>query len=311
MFCIAALLVLSILGIFSATNRALAHEALDCVLRRVTFRPCTTGFDTKMKSKIVGGLITRSAPLAKFINKYFEVLSWIFVVLFIASLFFSIRGGYLFYTTGSCNGLNESGFCVFDPKGEANKTSGISCPTSGKSVADLTLAGVDLSTFAVKNPTSTDKIVFIGCYECDYSRKSYPIMMKLVDRFSPNFVFAHFPVKQSTTRLSEIAYCVYQQDQAKYWQLNDLFFSADISNLEKDSWVQDTLKSIGVDTGAVNACLFDSRTSQIIKNQVTELEKTHLFGTPTIFINGQPMVGPKPFRVYAIALKGFFFWLQK
>jgi hypothetical protein len=36
MFCIASFVVLSILGIFSASNRALAREALDCVLRRVT-----------------------------------------------------------------------------------------------------------------------------------------------------------------------------------------------------------------------------------------------------------------------------------
>jgi hypothetical protein len=58
MFCIVAFAVLSILGIFSATNRALAKEALDCVLRRVTLRPCNTGFDEKIKAKILGSVIT-------------------------------------------------------------------------------------------------------------------------------------------------------------------------------------------------------------------------------------------------------------
>ena len=48
MFCIVAFVVLGIMGIFSATNRGLAKEAFDCVLRRVTLRPCTTGFDQKM-----------------------------------------------------------------------------------------------------------------------------------------------------------------------------------------------------------------------------------------------------------------------
>ena len=33
-------------------------------------------------------------------------------------------------------------------------------------------------------------------------------------------------------------------------------------------------------------------------------------GTPTIFINGQGFVGPKPPRVYAIALEGLFYWLK-
>jgi hypothetical protein len=311
MFCIAAFIILSILGIFSATNRQLAQEALECVFRRVTFRPCTTGFDKKMKAKLVGGLLTRSAPLAKFINKYFEVLSWIFVILFILSIAFGIRGLYLYYTTGSCNGLNQPGFCVFDPKGSNNATSGVNCSSSGKSEKDLTLAGVDLSSFAVKNETSLDKIVFIGCYECEYSRKAYPIMKKLVDQYGPNFIFAHFPVKGDTNHLAEVGYCVYQQDKDKYWQFNDIVFSADIANLETDTFINSTLTQIGADVDAVNACLFDSNTVRVIQNQVTELEKTHLYGTPTVFINGKPMVGPKPYRVYAIALKGLFYWLVK
>ena len=63
MFCIISFVVLSILGIFSATNRALARESLDCVLRRVTLRPCNTGFDEKMKARILGS-VSESAKTA-------------------------------------------------------------------------------------------------------------------------------------------------------------------------------------------------------------------------------------------------------
>jgi hypothetical protein len=35
----------------------------------------------------------------------------------------AIRGVYLFYTTGSYNGLNQTGFCVFDPTGKNNQIS--------------------------------------------------------------------------------------------------------------------------------------------------------------------------------------------
>src|SRR3989344_5162086 len=81
MICIIALVVFSIVGIFSATHRALAKEALDCVLRRVTFRPCNTGFDEKMKGMIVGRLLNRSVFAARFVKKYFEFISWGFIVL--------------------------------------------------------------------------------------------------------------------------------------------------------------------------------------------------------------------------------------
>lgn len=105
MFCIVAFIILSILGIFSATNRRLAKEAFDCVFRRLTFRPCNTGFDEKMKAKILGKVIMRSEKFASFINKRFEILSWLFFVIFLAAGVMGARGLYLFYTTGSCNGL--------------------------------------------------------------------------------------------------------------------------------------------------------------------------------------------------------------
>ena len=107
MFCIIAFVILAILGIFSASNRVLAKEALDCVFRRVTLRPCNTGFDEKMKAKILGSVITRSETAARLINKNFELLSWIFFILMLGSSIWALRGVYLFYVTGSCNGLTR------------------------------------------------------------------------------------------------------------------------------------------------------------------------------------------------------------
>jgi len=31
--------------------------------------------------------------------------------------------------------------------------------------------------------------------------------------------------------------------------------------------------------------------------------KTGVYGTPTVFVNGEPIVGPKPYRVYERLLK--------
>ncbi len=123
MICVISLIVLSILGIFSASNRALAREAADCVLRRFTLRPCNTGFDEKMKARILGSVINRSEKLARFISRYFEILAWSFFVIFLVSLILAIRSFYLFYVTGSCNGLNSTALCVFDPTGKNNETS--------------------------------------------------------------------------------------------------------------------------------------------------------------------------------------------
>jgi protein-disulfide isomerase len=310
MFCIIAFIVLGILGIFSATNRALAREAFDCVLRRVTLRPCTTGFDEKIKSKILGSVITRSETAARVINRNFELLSWTFFILMVASTIWAFRGLYLFYVTGSCNGLNSAAFCVFDPKGNNNQVSTINTTCSAQPLTenDLTLKNVDLSGFPVLNSGAKDKIVFIGCYDCDYTRKVYPMIIDMAKKFNVEFTFLHYPVKESTDYMSKLGYCAYQQDPAKYWKMNDAVFAADKVDIDNQQTLQKMLAGIGLDTARLNACVSDPQTETIVQKQLSEIVKTHFFGTPTVFINGSALVGPKPYRVYAIMLRGLWYW---
>lgn len=310
MICIIALIVFSVLGIFSATHRALAKEALDCVLRRVTFRPCTTGFNEKIKGKIVGKLLNRSVLTARIFNKHFELISWIFVILTIGSTLFVIKGGYNYYFYGSCNGLNKSGFCVFDPAGENNKVSQVStqCSSEKTTEKDLTLSGVNLDTFPTKNKDAKDKVVFIGCYECDYTRKAYPMIQKLVKNNNVSFTFAHFPVKSETNFLSGFGYCAYKQDQDKFWQLNDKIFASDKEKISSVSFVENIASGIGYNLSEIKTCIADPSTQEVVGKQSLELQKTHIYGTPTIFINGEVFVGSKPFRVYERALRGWRFW---
>lgn len=311
MFCIISFVVLSILGIFSASNRVLAREALDCVLRRVTFRPCNTGFDVKMKAKILGLVITRSEKTAKFLNKYFEPISWVFFFLLIASSIMFIRGLFLFYTTGSCNGVNSTAFCVFDPTGQNNEISTSDrCPIKKADGSTVSLTGVDVSAFPVLNPTGTKELVMIGCYHCDYTRKVYPLIRKLVDHYGTKFTFIHYPVKESTDYFSRLEYSVYQIAPEKYWEFNDKMFSGDKNLLDDPAYIQELLTGIGLDPAPITAMMDDPATEEAVKAQMAEVNKTGFFGTPTIFIKDQFFVGPKPYRVYAIALEGLFYWLK-
>lgn len=307
MICVIALLVFSVLGIFSATHRVLAKEALDCVFRRVTLRPCNTGFNEKIKSQLVARVLNRSVFAARIFNKYFEVFSWIFFILMITSTFWVVKGGYNYYLYGSCNGLNQSGFCAFDPKGENNKVSEInpSCGLEVKSEKNVTLEGVDLLTLPTKNIGSKDTVVLIGCYSCDYTRKAYSDIQKLVREKKTNYVFADFPVKETSNYSSELGYCVYKEYGEKFWAFNDYLFTVDKVLINQPDYVNKILENFNFDVKKVNDCINDPIAKQIISNQVSELKKTHLYGTPTVFINGKAFVGPKPYRVYQSALNKF------
>ena len=72
-FCIVALIVFGIMGIFSGYYRNLAKEALSCVLKTVVLKPCDTGFDDKMKAKITGKIAKTSPKTAKAIYKHFQL----------------------------------------------------------------------------------------------------------------------------------------------------------------------------------------------------------------------------------------------
>lgn len=310
--CIIALIVFGILGIFSASQRKLAKEAFDCVFRRVTFRPCNTGFQEKIKGKLLSNVIKRSKFLARMLNKHYELLSWIFFVLMMASLFWVLRGGYNFYVYGSCNGLNQSSFCAFDPKGENNMTSSITegelCGITQASEENLTLEGVDLSTFYTKNIQSEDNIVFIGCYDCEYSRKAYPDIQKLVEKKKTNYVFAHYPVMGNTSFLSDVGYCVNKNYPEKFQDFNNYLFTADKNFIFDPTNLSVMLDNFNLDKEIINNCINDPETKNIVIKQIEELNETNIYGTPLIFINGKPFVGPKPYRVYRSAVNDFIFF---
>lgn len=307
MLCIIALIVFSILGIFSATHRTLAKEALDCVFRRITLRPCNTGFKEKIKNKILVRLMSRSVFVARLFNKHFEIFSWILFILMVGSTFWVVKGGYNYYLYGSCNGLNQSGFCAFDPKGENNKITDISqqCGVVEKKEENVTLENIDLSTFPTKNVGSKDTVVLIGCYECDYTRKAYADIQKLVRDKKTNYIFAHYPAKENTNYLSEVGYCVYKEYGEKFWAFNDYLFTVDKVEIYQPEYIGTILKNFDFDEEKISDCVDSSETKKIVAGQVNQLRKTHLYGTPTVFINGKALVGPKPLRVYRSMLNKF------
>ncbi|MCL2110502.1 DsbA family protein [Microgenomates group bacterium] len=301
--CIIAFIVLGIISIFSAAHRALAREAFDCVFRRVTFRPCNTGFQEKIKASFTSRFVVRAPWLARFINKYFEVLSWVVMIITLGSLFWAGRGLYNFVRFGSCNGLNDTGLCVLDPAGSHNQIT--SCGSPASSPEDLTISDVDLSLFAQTNPESSERAVFIGCVNCHYSRQVYELVYGLAQERQANFIFAHYPVKQETDHIDELLYCAWTIDQTLYWDLlQQLFLNPEEDNASRSITLAQAAQ-LGYSRESFADCLESPSTATLAEQLVNEVAKTNLYGTPVVFINDQVLVGPKPKRVYNQAFSAF------
>jgi hypothetical protein len=112
--CLVALVVLGIMSIFSAKYRSWAREALDCVTRRLTLRPCRTGFNEKVRAKLKSKLIARSERAARLVHRHFEAISWVFTLMLFISLAFSAYSVYNLAVFGTCDPAHPDQ-CIFNP----------------------------------------------------------------------------------------------------------------------------------------------------------------------------------------------------
>jgi hypothetical protein len=119
-FCIIGLVVFAFLGLFSAKYRTYFREAVHCISRQVTLRPCDTKFDEKMKSKISAKLTRVSPGIARFTYRRFALLSWIFFIAMIVSLALFVQGAYNLALYGTCDPYG--GNCVVRPGYTINET---------------------------------------------------------------------------------------------------------------------------------------------------------------------------------------------
>jgi protein-disulfide isomerase len=132
----------------------------------------------------------------------------------------------------------------------------------------------------------------------------------LVKTYKTDFVFLHFPVKEgeSNVAMSANGLCAYRQDAEKFWQLNRLFFQIPHEKEEDQAYISGLAKQVGLDTAKIEACVKDPKTIETVRDQYNQIRQTKFYGTPTVFINGQALVGPKPYRVYRAALRKYIFF---
>ncbi|MBN2368619.1 DsbA family protein [Candidatus Woesearchaeota archaeon] len=301
MICFLALIVFSILGIFSISYRKLALTAFDCVFRRVTFRPCQAGMDRKLRNRLVGLISRKNVKLAGLVVKHFEFISWIFTFLLIASIFFSARGIYFYVMYGNCNGQESDEFCIFDalhPGEEASCTD----PSLIQSNDNFIKPGPDDDPFIGPEDAKVTIIEF-GCYACPYTKKAEPVVKEILRKYDGKvkYVFRDFPLPShnNSWTWALAPECAGE----KYWKLHGALFD----NQEKLSSEEDLValaEEIGLDTDGFRECLRSAESADEVEKDFEDGKNAGVYGTPTFFINDEVVVGPKPFRYFKNIIDG-------
>ncbi len=320
MLCILALIACAVLAIFSARFRPLVNEALQCVLRRVTLRKCTTGFDKQVKAALAGRLMRTHPSAAKLLYRHMETAAWLFVVLTAASTGYLGYGFYNYYHYGNCYGPVTKGFCIFDPSGKHSRYSGILTRYHGpKIVPDESGA----PSIGPQNAPVT--IIEFGCYTCPYTRSSDAVVTELLQKHAGavRFVFRQFPLDgmeagarasagmcsepravspsppnaspesgdphAGATRAAIAAYCA--GVQGRFWDYHHLFCARADAAATCDGLLQ-LARQVGIDEEEFAHCLEDPTARASVDRDFAAGVRAGLYGTPTFFVNGVELVAP-------------------
>lgn len=287
--CLIAAAVFLVLSIFSAKYRPLAKEAVRCVFRTITFKPCDTGLDDKLKAEIVSSVLKFSPAGAKIINRNFTILSWVFVVLSIASFGYMIYGGYNFYQYGNCEGPGATQACVLnDLTGDYGR---FSSPT--ELIAPTKIGGITEG-----NPSAKTKIVEFGCFTCPYTKKAEAGIEKLLkeDGESIYYEFKPFPLPNHNNSFDAAKAVLCADRQNKSWDLREeIFRSQEACSSGGSLAIKTFARNSGLNMSEFNECFDQNQTQAQLAEFVQEGKDSHIYATPTFFINGKAIVGPKTY----------------
>ncbi len=295
--CIIALIVSAVMSIFSAGHRKLALEALRCVLRKATLRPCETGMDERMRAEAVARVLRYSPHAARVVNRHFEAVSAVFFIISMASFAYSALSVYNFYYYGNCEGPAATTACFLNTvTGDYGRFS---------EPKDL-VAPTELDGLVIGDTGARNTIIEFGCFTCPYTRGAEPVVKRLLaeNNGSLRYVFKPFPLPNHNNSYDIARAVLCANRQGKAWELRDSVFSNQKECVSGGMQVIETLASgTGLDMNRFRQCMDNNETGAELDNYIRQGKEARIYVTPTFFVNGKPLVGPKPIEEFRRAMK--------
>ena len=164
------------------------------------------------------------------------------------------------------------------------------------------------------SPDAPITIVEYSDYQCPFCLRHFqetmPQLQSYIDAGQVRYLFKDFPIHSihpQAQKAHESARCAREQGGDEfYWQMHDLLFA------NQEQWANSTnhvgiFKSYAAELALAQAefddCLDSGRYADAVNAEVNEGVQLGIRGTPSFFINGQPLVGAQPFSVFQQAIE--------
>lgn len=160
---------------------------------------------------------------------------------------------------------------------------------------EVTLTATDPSRGPANAPVT---IIEYSDYQCPFCARVGPTLKKVLAEYGDKvrFVYKDFPLPThpNAQKAAEAARCA--GDQGKYWEMHDLMF-ADIGALSVPELKQGAAK-LGLDQAAFDQCLDSNKHQAVVQADYEQAEKLGVNSTPTLYINGRPLIGAQPYEAF-------------
>jgi protein-disulfide isomerase len=109
-------------------------------------------------------------------------------------------------------------------------------------------------------------------------------------------IFKDFPLPNHAEafKAAEAAHCA--GEQGKYWELHDAMF-ANQRALHVPT-LKETARKLGLDGARFDACLDSGKHAPNVKADYELGQRMGVNSTPTIYVNGRPLMGAQPFEAF-------------
>ena len=161
----------------------------------------------------------------------------------------------------------------------------------------------------IGNKNAAVTIIEFSDFQCPFCERFHqtvePTLLKqYVDTGKVAFVYKHSAfLGQESVWAAQAAECA--ADQGKFWQFHDLLFAKQ-NGENQGTFTKDKLIGFATDAGLdmtkFEPCLNNDETRARVQADTQEGQQAGVRGTPTFFINGQPLVGAQPLETFQAAI---------
>jgi protein-disulfide isomerase len=154
-------------------------------------------------------------------------------------------------------------------------------------------------TDPVKGPAAAPiTIVEYSDYQCPFCARVNPTLDRVVQTYGDKvkIVFKDFPLPNhpEAPKASEAAHCA--GEQGKYWEMHDRLFAN--QQALQVAQLKQYATALAVDITAFNECLDSGKHANRVAENMRAGEALGVSSTPTLYVNGRPVVGAQPFEMF-------------